>query len=228
MWKVLDKGNSHEKDLYAHYRPSSSTFAPQSTESASASLNETQSQEISRNDASQMSQRDDDQNNIWPKNTVLIAGDSMVGNINETTLSRRYHTKVRCFRGSTIKDMHDYLKPLIKKKPSKIILMVGTNDLDRLSANQMVIGIKSLIDMIQKSLPNCHVIVSEIIRRADKKHLNGKVNEFNRALKTMNIDILRQQNITERHLGRKGLHLNPKGDSQLAMNVIDKIRSFSY
>ena len=202
--------------------------APQSTESASASLNETQSQEISRNDASQMSQRDDDQNNIWPKNTVLIAGDSMVGNINETTLSRRYHTKVRCFRGSTIKDMHDYLKPLIKKKPSKIILMVGTNDLDRLSANQMVIGIKSPIDMIQKSLPNCHVIVSEIIRRADKKHLNGKVNEFNRALKTMNIDILRQQNITERHLGRKGLHLNPKGDSQLAMNVIDKIRSFSY
>ena len=57
---------------------------------------------------------------------------------------------------------------------------------------------------------------------------NGKVNEFNRALKTMNIDILPQQNITERHLGRKGLHLNPKGDSQLAMNVIDKIRSFSY
>ena len=124
--------------------------------------------------------------------------------------------------------MHDYLKPLIKKKPSKTILVVGTNDLDRLSANQMVSGIKSLIDMIQKSLPNCHVIVSEIIRRADKKHLNGKVNEFNRALKTMNIDILRRQNITEHHLGRKGLHLNPNSDSQLAMNVIDKIRSFSY
>ena len=96
---------------------------------------------------------------------------------------------------------------------NQIILMVGTNDLDGLSSNQMVSGIKSLINMIQKSLPNCHVIVSEIIRRADKKHLNGKVNEFNRALKTMNINILRQQNITERHLGRKGLNLNPNGDS---------------
>ena len=114
----------------------------------------------------------------------------MVGNINETTLSRRYHTKVRCFRGSPIKDMHDCLKPLITKKPSKIILMVGTNDLYFLSSNQMVNGIKSLIDMIHKSLPNCHAIVSEIIRRADKKHLNGKVNEFNRVLKMMNIDIL--------------------------------------
>ena len=40
----------------------------------------------------------------------------------------------------------------------------------------MVSGIKSLIDMIQQSLPNCHVVVSEIIRRADMKHLNGKVN----------------------------------------------------
>ena len=35
----------------------------------------------------------------WKKNTVLIAGDSMLKNITEWTLSRRYTTKVCYFRG---------------------------------------------------------------------------------------------------------------------------------
>ena len=81
--------------------------------------------------------------------------------------------------------------------------------------------------MIHSSLPNCEVVVSEIIRREDNKSLNGKLNEFNRALKTMNVDILRQQNVTSKHPGRKGLHLNFEGNIQLAKNIIDKLRSFS-
>ena len=163
----------------------------------------------------------------WPKNTVLIAGDSMLSNIHENTLSQRYHTKVRCFKGSTIADLYDHLKPLIKKKPAKIILMVGTNDLLNLSAAEMTKSIKSLCDWILSSIPDCNIIVSEIVRREDKKFLNGKINEFNRALKMMNIDILRQQNITSTHLGKKGLHLNFEGNRQLAKNIIEKLRTLS-
>ena len=163
----------------------------------------------------------------WPKNTVLIAGDCMLLNIHESTLSRRYHTKVRCFKGSTIADLHDYLKPLIKKKPAKIILMVGTNDLANLSAAEMTKSIKALCDWILSSIPDCNIIVSEIVRREDKMFLNGKISEFNRALKAMNLDILRQQNITSTHLGKKGLHLNFQGIRQLAKNIIEKLRTIS-
>ena len=92
---------------------------------------------------------------LWPKNTVLIAGDSMLSNINENTLSQRYHTNVRCFKGSTIADLHDYLKPLVKKKPEKIILMVGTNDLVNLSITEMVKGMKSLCNWILSIIPSC-------------------------------------------------------------------------
>ena len=49
----------------------------------------------------------------WKKNTVLIVGDSMLKNINEWTLSRRYTTKVRCFCGSTVDDLQDYIKVLM-------------------------------------------------------------------------------------------------------------------
>ena len=48
-------------------------------------------------------------NDCWKKNTVLIVGDSMLNNIDERTLSKRYTTKVRCFRGSTVSDLNDYI-----------------------------------------------------------------------------------------------------------------------
>ena len=38
--------------------------------------------------------------------------------------------KVHCFPGTTVSDMEDYLKPLIKKRQAKIILHCGTNDLN--------------------------------------------------------------------------------------------------
>ena len=45
---------------------------------------------------------------VWKKDTVLIVGDSTIFSINENTLSRSYHTKVRNFPGSTVLDLHDY------------------------------------------------------------------------------------------------------------------------
>ena len=47
------------------------------------------------------------------------------------------------------------------------------------------------MDMILYELPNCHVAVSEIIRRAGKSvaTINEKIKEFNSGLKTMNVDV---------------------------------------
>ena len=52
---------------------------------------------------------------IWNKNTVLVVGDSMINNVDERQLSKRYQTKVRSFSGATT-DLEDYLKPLLRKK----------------------------------------------------------------------------------------------------------------
>ena len=144
-------------------------------------------------------------------------------------LSRRYTTKVRCFRGSTVDDLHDYIKPLLRKRPDKIILVIGTNDIENSAVSDVLKAIKSLLDLILEKLPNCHIVVSEIIKRAGKckANANGKINEFNSELKKMNIDILRQQNILPEHINQSGLHLNQHGDGQLAKNIISKIRSFS-
>ena len=71
-------------------------------------------------------------------------------------------------------------------------------------------------------------MISEIIRREDKKFLNGKIKDFNGALNTMTLDILYQRNIESNHMGKKGLHLNFEGNRQLAKNIIETFGLFLY
>ena len=45
-------------------------------------------------------------------------------------------------------------------------------------------------------------------------------------IRLKNMDILDNRNITSKHLGRKGLHLNKAGSIRLAKNIIHKLRKF--
>ena len=150
----------------------------------------------------------------------------MLTNINERTLSKNFNTKVRSFPGTRVSDLFDYLKPLLRKKPGKIILVIGANDVEYKSAQTIISEIKALTQFIHESIPHCHVVISEIFKRTDKKNLNYNINEYNKMLKTMNCDTLRQQYINFDHLGKRGFHLNFFGSKQLAKNIIEKIRSF--
>ena len=65
----------------------------------------------------------------WPKNTILIARDSMINGINKKRISTNFKSvKVRCFSGATIDDMYFNLIPLLRKKPAALVLHVGTNN----------------------------------------------------------------------------------------------------
>ena len=51
----------------------------------------------------------------WDINTTLLVGDSMLSGIEERRISKRDRkVKVKNFRGATIDDMYDYIKPLLK------------------------------------------------------------------------------------------------------------------
>ena len=78
----------------------------------------------------------------------------MIFNINENTLSRSYHTKVRSFPGSTVLDLHYYIKPLLRKQLDKIILVIGTNDIAHESVTDVLKLIKSLINTSMKKCLN--------------------------------------------------------------------------
>ena len=46
----------------------------------------------------------------WSRNTILITVDPMISGINEKTLSKKYHVKVRPFPGALADDMHHHLR----------------------------------------------------------------------------------------------------------------------
>ena len=63
----------------------------------------------------------------WLKGTVAIVGVSIILGIREELLKTdKQNVKVTFFRGGTIEDMGDDMKPILKREPNYIILHVGT------------------------------------------------------------------------------------------------------
>jgi lysophospholipase L1-like esterase len=72
------------------------------------------------------------------KNVTVVVGDSMVKNLQGWRLSTEdNHVVVKSFAVATTSDMEDYVKPVIRKEPQKLILHVGTNDLKKLPPNRI-------------------------------------------------------------------------------------------
>ena len=134
--------------------------------------------------------------------------------------------RVKSFPGATTDDMFHYLKPLLKKAPEKMILVIGTNDLDHRKPEEVIDKLKELKSFLHASLSQCHIVISQIIMRKDKPDINMKGKKLNGMLPQVGCDILRQSTIQMEHLGRHGLHLNHKGNAQLANNIISKVKSF--
>ena len=132
--------------------------------------------------------------------------------------------KVRSYPGATIEDMRHNIIPILKRKPSTIILHVGTNDTNNCISREIMDKLLSLKKYITDRNKDCKVIVSEIITRLDDGVTTLKVSKFNILLSELNIPTISNRNICKKHLGSRGLHLNQSGNARFAMNFISAIR----
>ena len=146
----------------------------------------------------------------WAKGTTLIAGDSMLHEIDENRLSgaKPNSVKVRVFRGATIDDMEDFLKPYLKRSPTNIILHVGTNNSINDSSSVILNKLLSLKNFIHTELPESNVILSNIIDRSDNGIARLKILNFNKHLNSLKIDTIDNGNVSSEHLNGSGLHRN--------------------
>ena len=161
----------------------------------------------------------------WPKGTVAIVGDSIMSGIREELLKTdKHNVKVRFFRGGTIEDMEDNIKPVLKREPDYIILHVGTNNATNSTTRDILDKLLQLKSKIINARKSCKVIISQPTLRSD----NGKAALTNphicNLLEELNIDIVKNRNIGSKHLGGKGLHFNPHGTARLALNLKAAIR----
>ena len=79
----------------------------------------------------------------------------------------------------------------------------------------------SLADTINCSLPKCNAIISSLIRRKT----NGVCEKVNALLKASKYRVLDNSNIKEKHLEKRGLHLNAQGNEVLASKLLIAVRN---
>ena len=97
----------------------------------------------------------------WPRGTVAIIGDSMVSGLKQELLSNKKHqVKVRCCRGTTVEDMFDYVKPILKRKPDYVVLHVGTNNAEDMTSRNILGKLLQLKTAVLDSYKNCSYFIS--------------------------------------------------------------------
>ena len=79
---------------------------------------------------------------------------------------------------------------------------------------------------ISKQLPSCRIVLSKLIIRHDNGKANLTIRNVNKHLSALQSESIESDNISSQHLGRKGLHLTPKGKVRLALNSMKQIRKF--
>ena len=154
---------------------------------------------------------------LWKRGTILIIGDSMLYGLDESRLKT---CKVRIYPGASIEDMHYNLIPLLRKKPTTIIVHAGANNCVNDNSTQIIEKLLRLKDFILQRLPNCKVIFSSLVYRFDDAKAQLTTLMTNKNFKNLGEDIIDNSNIGTKHLGRIGLHMTPYGTSRLAMNII--------
>ena len=161
---------------------------------------------------------------IWPADTILITGDSILNNIEESRLKKKFNVKIRAFSGANVRDMYDYLAPLLRKKPDHIIIHTGSNDAPDKNSDEILEEISNLKLHIESILPNVKVYLSCPLYRFDNVKAGMTLMSLKHKMKDFFTDTISNDNVDNSCIGRKGLHPNSKGTGRLAMNFISLMR----
>ena len=165
------------------------------------------------------------------KKKITIIGDSMLNGINDRGLNnKKRKVCVKNHPGANTEDILDHLKPALRRNPDLIIIHSGTNDI--MDDNDTIKFLDKAVELSRKECPKTKVAISLPIMRKDKDgKYTRKVRDLKRKIQKHcmdeNIPFIDNDNISQDGLGMKGLHLNRKGNSQLARNFIDFINSFN-
>ena len=114
------------------------------------------------------------------------------------------------------------LDNLIKYQPESVIIHAGTNDLT--NGINVLNNVKKIVKELTTKLPEVKIAFSGLITRKNKKNLDKNVTENNKRLKNYcrqkDIGYIDNYSIAEDSLGIKKLHLNRKGNSFFAKNLL--------
>ena len=164
------------------------------------------------------------------RNKVLIIGDSIIKNIKPNMLSSKSEVIKKSFPCKKIEDISNNLASLADIIPNcnKVILHLGTNNIQSDTTSDIQDKYTALISEIQRLNVNCRVYISSLTTRSDIANGQTEIDAVNAVLKNLcasqNCSFINNKNIDSSCLNGSNLHLNQKGTAFLAMNFIRSIR----
>ena len=158
------------------------------------------------------------------KKSVFIIGDSMLNGVYESQIKdENFDVQLKYFSGAKVADVSDKLGDFIEQKPDCIILHVGTNNSPNMSSNEIIDEILTVRHRIEKEAPETKVVISAPIVRTDNGKAALTIRNIIKHLQQLDIEIINNENINHKDLGRKGLHLSKYGKSKFAKNLKSKL-----
>ena len=157
-------------------------------------------------------------------NNVVIIADSRLNNLSGKGLSKSKKVDVLNIPGHTSGDIVDKIDDILKGKQESLIVHVDRNNLTY-NVN-LLSNIKKIVNEVKNTSPDTMLSSSNIVSR-DKRNLEKMRTDTNSQLKNFcnkkNIQLILNDNIKAEHLGIKKLHLNRKGNSIFAKNLLNII-----
>ena len=118
------------------------------------------------------------------------------------------------------------LDDLLEVKPDGLLVNVGTND--QTNNVNLLNSVKTMVKKVKNSSSNTNIVFSSVILCKCKKDISKEVGETKQRLKNYskqkNIHFGDNSNIIEEHLRGKKLHLDKRGNSILANNILSYVR----
>ena len=118
--------------------------------------------------------------------------------------------------------------PSLRRKPTAVILHVGTNDVMSFEPREISEGIVNLGRKIKNHSPDCKITISSVILRSDE-NLDCKINAVNRIVnrffKQYAWRMISHSSIKREHLNSSGLQLNVQGTKLLLKNLVSHIKN---
>ena len=148
----------------------------------------------------------------------------MVNRIEESKLSKTRNTCVQPLPGAKKEDLEANLDDLLHKDLEKVLLHARTKNAISDLPKDIFSKLISLVDSINCSLPKCIVYMRNLIKRTDNRKKNEVCEKVNTLLKVSNygvLNVLNNSNIKEKHLGKRGFHLNAQSNAILASTFLN-------
>ena len=125
-----------------------------------------------------------------------------------------------------MEDMQVFVKLLVRRKPDKVIIHVGTNNLNKDRPKHIKNKAAELVENIRTQEPTVQMAVFSIVRRVDWQRLNESISQVNKALETVcksnGWDFISHEIFSMDCLNNSGLHFTT-GDFLISHEILEII-----